>query len=70
MTDARKNFATWSISLDTTCPKCEHDFDILRNNDWWCETSIEPIEHGTERTRGVEVICPECEHEFTVDLDY
>ena len=65
-----KHYATWSISLDTSCPKCEHDFDMLDDGDWWCESSIQPIENMTDRTRGVETTCPECGHEFTVDLEY
>ena len=61
--------ATWSISLDTECPECEHDFDLICV-EGFREAGIDPIEHGTDRSKGVEVTCPGCFHEFTVDLEY
>lgn len=62
--------ATWSISLDTECPECDHGFDMLSSDDCFWDSRIEPIEHHTDRSAGVEVVCPECHHEFTVDLEY
>lgn len=61
--------ATWSISLDVTCPKCEAGFDLV---DIFKEiaSTIEPLETGTERTKNYETECPECEHEFGVCFEY
>ncbi|EPB6789425.1 hypothetical protein ACRRJ0_004321 [Escherichia coli] len=27
--------AYWSLSLDTECPKCGHNFDLLCDPDFW-----------------------------------
>lgn len=27
--------AYWSLSLDTECPKCGHNFDLLCDADFW-----------------------------------
>lgn len=61
--------ATWSLSLDTTCPECEHDFDLTNQlgEDGWV---IEICEHGTPRTDNYETSCPECGHEFSVCFEY
>lgn len=61
--------ATWSISLDTECPKCGHDFDLLAELSA-NSTGIEPIEYGTPRTNNYETSCPECRHEFEVCFEY
>ena len=67
-----KTKARWSISLDCTCPECEHDYDILEtDSDFFSgDTRIVPIEHGTQQTKDFETICPECEHEFKFDFEY
>jgi hypothetical protein len=63
--------ALWSLSLDCTCPECEHDYDILyADSDFFSNSAIEPLESGTELTKDFETVCPECEHEFKVDLEY
>ena len=62
--------ATWSCTLDTECPKCKHDFDMLEEQDFWDGTEFEICEHHTERTRGIDAVCPECSHEFKVDFEY
>jgi hypothetical protein len=62
--------ALWRISLDVYCPGCSNYFNIL---DYDCEfwnLGIQPVEHDTDKTKGVEVVCPECDHEFLVDLQY
>lgn len=65
------HIAFWSISLDTDCPKCSYDFNILNtDSDFWVNSSIEPIEHDTKKTKEYEVTCPECSHEFLVDFTY
>jgi len=68
---AKKNTcATWSISLDVDCPKCEEYFNILDTPDFWEDRQLDLGEHETARSRGIEVTCPECGYEFTVDLEY
>jgi len=62
--------ATWSISLDVDCPKCEEYFDILNTPDFWDRRELDIGEHGTERSKGIEVQCLKCGHEFKVDLEY
>lgn len=62
--------ATWSISLDCTCPACEEDVDLLTAQDFWDGRQLEVPEHGTERTRNLEVDCPKCGHEFHVQTEY
>jgi hypothetical protein len=62
--------ATWSISLDTTCPHCDADVNLLDYADFWDSRLFAVPEHGTDRTKDVEVNCPECMMDFKVDLDY
>jgi predicted RNA-binding Zn-ribbon protein involved in translation (DUF1610 family) len=63
--------ASWSISLDTECPKCGEDFDILNTEpDFWLDTKLEPLEHDTKKSKDYKVICPECGHKFPVDFTY
>jgi hypothetical protein len=62
--------ATWSLSLDSTCPHCDAYVDLLHAPDFWDGRKLEPCEHGTDNSLGVEVQCPDCYGEFTVDLTY
>jgi hypothetical protein len=62
--------ATWNVSIDTHCPKCEFYFNICDGIDFWDGRDYRLCEHGTERTRDIEVECPECSHKFNVDLDH
>jgi rubredoxin len=62
--------AEWRISLDTTCPRCRADVDLLDDPDFWDGNHFEAGEHRTDRTRGVEVACPNCGWEFKVNLIY
>jgi len=63
--------ATWSISLDCTCPDCDEDFDIITSDsDFFNRSNIQPIEHDTMLSRDHEVTCPNCDHEFEVDFEY
>ncbi len=76
MTDASKTTAPskitalWWISLFCDCPSCEVSVDLLEDADFWDGRNLDIGEHGTERSRGVEVVCPDCDHEFKVDLEY
>lgn len=67
--DADTN-ATWSISLTCECPACKEDVDLLDYPDFWDGRDLDLGEHGTARSKRVEVICPLCHHDFTVELDY
>lgn len=62
--------ATWSISLDCDCPACGEYVNLLDFPDFWDGRSLNLIEHGTARSKNVEVGCPKCMHEFNVQLEY
>jgi hypothetical protein len=63
--------ATWDISLNCDCPKCNEYVDLLDYPDFWeGHSRIDIPEHGTENSRDVKVQCPKCDHRFTVDLEY
>lgn len=62
--------ALWSVSLDADCPACEQNVNLLDYGDFWDGRKLEIPEHGTDRSRDVEVVCPDCGHEFSVDLEY
>jgi predicted RNA-binding Zn-ribbon protein involved in translation (DUF1610 family) len=72
MTDAaRKLAATWSISLDTECPKCGEEFDMLCTTDFWEDhQGLQLCENSMDRAEDVDATCPKCGHEFKVDLEY
>lgn len=62
--------ATWVLALDCVCPNCDELVDLLAYPDFWDGRLLDVCEHGTERSRGVEVVCPNCQHDFAVDLEY
>jgi endogenous inhibitor of DNA gyrase (YacG/DUF329 family) len=62
--------AIWSISLDTVCPGCQKEVNLLDYADFWDCRNLDPCENGTKRSSSVEVICPECGHEFSVFCVY
>ena len=65
--------AYWSISLDWTCPDCDHLNDLIEDDPEFFGTGrggMEPIEHGTDRSKNYEVYCGNCEREFEVDFEY
>jgi len=62
--------ATWHVSLNCECPKCAKYVDLLEYADFWDGRTLELAEHGTDTSRGVEVVCPNCGHEFEVDCEY
>ncbi len=57
------NIALWDVSLDTECPVCGDEFDIL-NSDNASDTlkGVDICHSGDE----LDVCCPKCEYEFTV----
>ena len=55
-----------NITLETACPKCNHDFDITDHED----NDILEKAMKTATCNSIEVRCPECKHKFLVDTDY
>ncbi|EJH5947315.1 hypothetical protein NED68_005132, partial [Escherichia coli] len=49
--------AHWSLSLDTECPKCGHNFDLLCDPDFW---EFSGAKQACEEIKGYETCCPEC----------
>lgn len=60
----------WSVELNVECPACTKYVDLLETAGFMCDAPFEIAEHGTEKTRDVEVSCPKCGFEFYVDLEY
>ena len=60
--------ASWDLSLYCDCPHCGASVDLLDTPNFWDGRKLSPCEHGTERSRGVEVSCPMCQEDFAVDL--
>jgi|JI6StandDraft_1071083.scaffolds.fasta_scaffold395380_3 hypothetical protein len=46
------------LTLYTTCPRCNYDFDLFD-----IQPDLDPHEVET-----FEAVCPGCDHEFTVDI--
>lgn len=62
--------AQWTVNLHADCPLCKEWVDLLEYPDFWDRRELEIAEHGTERSRCVEVVCPECGGEFEVECEY
>ena len=62
--------ATWTVELNCECPACHEYVDVLEYPDFWDGRHLEIAEHGTDRSKDVEVICPNCDHEFTVFCEW
>jgi hypothetical protein len=52
------------------CPACEEFVDLIQYADFWDERELDICEHGTVRSKNVEVVCPECGEEFYVECNY
>ena len=61
--------AKWVLRLDCSCPKCGGIIDLTVGDVVWGR-NIEACEHGTPRTRNINVFCPNCTKEFLTDLEY
>ena len=59
--------ATWQVQLMCDCPRCGEYVDLLDAPDFWDGRRLDIPEHGTERSRNVDVFCPECHHGFYVN---
>jgi predicted Zn-ribbon and HTH transcriptional regulator len=59
-------FASWTIELNTECPKCEHYFNLLDSPDFYEYSDIKLGESG----KMIDATCPECGYEFKVESDY
>lgn len=62
--------ATWTIELYCECPHCEEYVDLLDDPEFWHGREFDAGEHGSNRTKNVDVHCPECSKEFSVDFEY
>lgn len=62
--------AQWTVELNCECPACKEYVDVLTAPDFWDGRQLDLAEHGTERSRSVDVACPECGHEFDVCCEY
>lgn len=62
--------ATWTVELNCICPGCEEHVDLLDYADFWDGRMLDVPEHGTERSKDVEVVCPKCAHEFAVTCEF
>lgn len=62
--------ADWCVELNATCPGCEAYVNLLDAPDFWDGRRLEIAEHGTDRSRNIEVVCPKCEREFRVHCVY
>lgn len=67
-----KTTATWNIELNCECPHCKEWVDLLEHADFWDahHDSLEVAEHGTKRSRDLQVTCPKCNRDFSADLEY
>ena len=62
--------ACWVVELNAECPSCEKYVDLLTAPDFWDGRALNVAEHGTKRSKCVEVDCPECGYTFAVDCEY
>ena len=62
--------ADWTLKLECVCPYCEQFVDLLDYADFWDGHPIDACEHGTERSKELEVVCPDCGRDFTVECQY
>lgn len=62
--------AQWDVSLMCYCPECRALVDLLDYPSFWEGRKLDPCEHGTERSKNIEVACPECNAVFSVDCVY
>jgi len=60
--------ADWHLSLYCDCPHCGNSVDLLDVPNFWDGRQLDPCEHNTDRSHGVEVSCPMCQEDFAVDL--
>ena len=59
--------ATWSCSIFVDCPYCGEQQDLIEHDgDPRINYNIKVGEHGTKRTKNLEVTCLDCEKEFIV----
>lgn len=61
--------AVLSVSLDTQCPKCDHDFDLLDDDDGMYSNFI--FNDKFDELHGETAFCPNCGFEFLIgDIIY
>ncbi len=55
----------WTIELNTVCPACGKDIDLLDYADFWGGRKLQPAEEAD-----IEAVCPECGAEFLTKTYY
>ncbi|HFU4534274.1 TPA: hypothetical protein ACXLW6_004572 [Yersinia enterocolitica] len=69
--DKKPIVATWSVSLDCTCPGCDCRVDLTDHADFWDDIGdLQVCEQDTRASTDLDVACPECGHEFQVNCAY
>lgn len=48
---------------------CNTYVNLIDYEDFW-DRNLDVCEHGTTRSKGIEVVCPNCFNEFKVDCEY
>ena len=61
--------ADWNVELNCLCPMCDTYVNLIDYEDFW-DRDLDVCEHGTTRSKGMEVVCPKCFNEFNVDCEY
>ena len=63
----RMEAATWTLRLETQCPYCGWDWDVLTDNAE-AVSEVQPFEEGTPFSKKIELTCPCCGQDYEVDL--
>lgn len=66
----RNRKATWSIRLETDCPKCNLSFDLMRDSNFKTNLRCAPLEIDSFWSMDIKVACHFCGYEFPVDFEY
>ncbi len=62
--------ATWSLELNTVCPECLGDINLLDIEGNFDLFDSNPELSPCQSSNDIEVYCVTCQHEFLVDLFY
>lgn len=68
----RSEKGVWSCSIFVDCPYCGDEQDLIDNDgDSRLPMNLQLAEHGTDKTKNMEVWCLDCGEEFIVpDLSW
>ena len=51
----KPSYSYWTIELNTVCPACDKDIDLLDYADFWDGRKLQPAEEAD-----IDVVCPDC----------